>query len=415
MFSLKKPKNIYQTIFRHLSQKNAVPKNAHVSFLLDTCPENICAANKLEKLDTVLNSTLYNTKTKREFFQTFCHVQKVYWALNRFAFLCKWKRTHTQVTYDLLLNEILVDKKSLSLCLFHEGRKYWFLYRDLLKMLQTALTQSSGFFCAPVALKNPFNNVIFNKSALYNIYFGLRFYTSLHIPEIVHSFFRCNFDLSKFMIDFEHELRECSIQNYVRNLPPDGAVQEIKGMLEWFNKDMPKKYHIKFHNEFPREEICLAFRRYLIDYFMADYSLIVNKKVAALLKLKAKLTRFKKKNPCYGRKVLKINKNKKTVATFITSFVSDEPYETTREFMKSHLVATYRVMTEPYDTREEEEFVFMGRNQMEEEEAAAAAATQHNLDDESENENDEHFIEIRDLLNRLARDEDEDEDEDSVS
>jgi hypothetical protein len=409
MFSLKKPKNIYQTIFRHLSQKNAVPKNAHVSFLLDTCPENISSENKLEKLDTVLNSTLYNTKTKRDFFQTFCHVQKVYWGLNRFAFLCKWKRTQTQVSYDLLLNEILVEKKSLSLCLFHEGRKYWFLYRDLLKLLQTSLTHSSGFFCAPVAMKNPFNNVIFNKSALYNIYFGLRSHSSLHIPEIIHSFFRCNFDLSKFTVDFEHVLREHSIQNYVRNLSPDGAIKEIKGMLEWFNKDMPKKYHIKFHNEFPREEICLAFRRYLIDYFMADYSLIVNKKVAALLTLKSKLTRFKKNNPCYGRKVFKINKNKKAVAVFITSSVSDEPHETTREFMRSHLQVTYRSFIEPYDTREEEEFVFIGRNQTEEEEAAAAAA-QNNLHDENENENenDEHFIEIRDLLNRLARDEDED-------
>lgn len=416
MFSLKQPKNIYQIIFRHLSQKNAVPKNAHVSFLLDTCPENICAGNKLEKLDTVLNSTLYNDKTKLDYFQSFCHVQKVYWAFNRFAFLCKWKRAPTQITYDLLLNEISLDKKSLSLCLFHEKRKYWFLYRDLLKMLQTALTHSSGFFCSPVAIKNPFNNVIFNKSALYNIYFGLRSNSSLHIPEIVHAFFRCNFDLSKFMVDFEHDLREYSIQNYVRNLTPDGAVREIKLMLEWFNRDMPKKYHIKFHNEFPREEICLAFRHYLIDYFVADYSLIVNKKVAALLKLKAKLTRFKKKNPCYGRKVLKINKNNKAVASFITSFVSDEPYETTREFMTSHLRATYRVMTEPYDTTEEEEFVFVGRNQMEEEEEAATANQQRFEDADNEDSSDQEFDDIRNDLNRLAREEDEDEDDvDSMS
>jgi hypothetical protein len=417
MFTLKPPKNIYQIIFQKLSKKNVVPKNPYVNFLLDTCPENISSENKLEKLDTALNSTLYNASTKRDYFETFCHIQKIYWALNRFAFLCKWKRSQTQVDYDLLLNPISMHKKSLAICLLHEGKKYWFLYRDLLKMLQTALTHSSGFFATPIALKNPFNNVVFNKSILYNIYFGLCSYSSLHIPDIVHGLFCCNFDLSRFMVDLEHDLREYSIQSFVRNLTPDSALREIKDMLKWFNKDMPKKYHITFHDEFPKEEICLAFRHYLVDYFSADYSLIANKKVAALLKLKAKLTRFKKKNPCYGRKILKINKNKKAVAYFTTSFVSDEPRETTREFMKSHLKAVYRVMTEPYDTREEEEFVFIGRNQQEEEEAAAAAVinqlTSEDADDEESSE--QNFIEIRDLLDRLSREEDEDSEADSVS
>lgn len=413
MFTLKKPKNIYQIIFQKLSNKNGVPKNSHVNFLLNTCPENVHSSNKLEKLETVLNSTLYDACTKKDYFETFCLVQKIYWSLNRFAFLCKWKRTQTQVDYDLLLNKIPVEKKSLAICLLHQGRKYWFLYRDLLKMLQTALTHSSGFFATPVAFKNPFNNVIFDKSILYNIYFGLQSYSSLRIPEIVHGLFRCNFDLSKFMVDFEDVLREYSIQSFVTSLSQESALRDIKEMLTWYNKEMPKKYHISFHDEFPKEKICSTFRHYLIDYFTSDYSLVVNKKVAALLKLKAKLTRFKKNNPCYGRKILKINKNKKAVSSFITAFVSDEPFESTNAFMTSHLKAVYRVMVEPYDASEDEDFVFIGRNQMEEQETAAAVANQEDADDEIEHE--QELSEIRDAFNHLQREQDEESDADSTS
>ena len=154
-------------------------------------------------------------KQKQDFINIFCKIQKTYFALSRFAYLYKYKKAKIVVDFDLGLNPIDINNKN-SICLFQEKNKYYFRINDLINIIDSALSNSPNFFSEPLIIKNPYNNIPFNKSTLYNIYFNIISKTSI-VPELIHKFFLSNFDIDKFEKEYEYLIREYSIQKYVKN------------------------------------------------------------------------------------------------------------------------------------------------------------------------------------------------------
>ena len=76
------------------------------------------------------------------------------------------------VDFDLCLNPIEHNNKN-SICLFQENKKYYFRINDLINIINNALCNSPNFFSDTLITKNPYNNIAFNKSTLYNIYFNI--------------------------------------------------------------------------------------------------------------------------------------------------------------------------------------------------------------------------------------------------
>ena len=70
----------------------------------------------------------------------------------------------TGVIYQWLLNKMENDPYIRSLI----------NPNDLIKIINTSLTNTSSFFIEPLPIKNPYNNIPFNKSVLYNIYFFIK-------------------------------------------------------------------------------------------------------------------------------------------------------------------------------------------------------------------------------------------------
>jgi hypothetical protein len=392
-----------------------------VAFFVEANKNLISFPHKFHFLKSVLESPIYGSKIKYDFFLSFFQIQKVFWKFKRLLFLWKFKKAQTQIETDLLLQEI-PKCKTTSICILHEGKKYWFLYRDLMKLIVNSISNSSSFFAAPIAVKNPYNNTIFPKSVLYSIYFGL-LQTKYFIPTIIHHYFKCNFDLSKFTIDYEHVIRENAIKNYVTNLLPEDAVYFIKKMLKSYNSTLPSKYHIVLDPEFPKEKTINVFKRYLIDYFSFDYSIVVSVKLSSLVRLKNELLRFRKLNPGFGRKVFKLV-NRKAVPCFIDNAKFPQGRQRVQQFLISHEEANYSSLAETHEPEtEDDRFQFVPRNDVNEAQNNVVRNEDTQVDENEEEDDEESQLDEEDqefiqLLNQIRyndnENEDEDEDEDDT-
>lgn len=252
-----------------------------------------------------INNIFLTGEEKEEFINIFCKIQKTYFGLSRFAYLYKYKKSKIVVDSDLYLNQIDINNKN-TICLLQEKNKYYFRINDLINIINRSLSNSPYFFCSPLIPKNPYNNVEFNKSTLYNIYFYIRSKT-LIIPELLHKFFLCNFDLNIFEKDYEYLIREYAIINYVNDTDKNTIYNLIIIMIEFFNSNnIGNFYKIYIHPDFPKKELIDIMKPYLFLYCSYNFSLIDIKKNKSLNLFVKKMKKFYLFNPFFGRKYIKI-------------------------------------------------------------------------------------------------------------
>ena len=258
-------------------------KNDGIDVLLKTCfnvllNSEITTKNKYTFFIDMLNDIFLKGK-EQDFINYFCKIQKTYLVLNRFVYNYKYKKAQTVVNTDMCLNELRLNEPNV-ICLFDNGSKYFFQIKDLIKIIETGLTNSYMFFAEPVCSKNPYNNIPFNKSILYNIYFFVRYNTHLY-SELLFKFFDCDFNLSLFKMKNEYILRAYTINNYVYKSPSNTLVDEIKDMIEMFNHQCrlsKLKIKIKIDKDFPIQTLIRVMQPYLLLYCTSQYAYLQHEK-----------------------------------------------------------------------------------------------------------------------------------------
>jgi hypothetical protein len=160
------------------------------------------------------------------------------------------------------------------------------------------------FFSEPIPIKNPYNNLPFNKSTLYNIYFYIRFNTNYY-PELFFKFFDVDFNLTIFKNKNEYLLREKAISNFVYKSTSQILVNEIKRMITKYNY-VNKKNKIIIDEDFPKDKLIRIFQPYLLLHVTSQYAFLEHKKTEANYFLKRSLKRFQSFNPQFGRKKYKL-------------------------------------------------------------------------------------------------------------
>jgi hypothetical protein len=184
---------------------------------------------KYKFIKQTLDNIFIENDVKYFFMKNIQKIQKTYFALNKFAFHYKFKKSKIIVNEDLYLN--LIDEKAKnSISIYQDNSIYKFILSDLVNIINNSLSNSSYFFSEPLPCKNPFNNIPFNKSTLYNIYFTVKKYNMV-VSELFHFYFLSNFNLTKFKEDYETFLRDYVIKNYVYSKNYDILYSEVMGML----------------------------------------------------------------------------------------------------------------------------------------------------------------------------------------
>jgi hypothetical protein len=205
------------------------------------------------------------------------------------------------------LNELRENNKNV-MCIYHNNSKYLFYINDLLQIIKIALTNTYMFFSEPLSIKNPYNNIPFNKSTLYNIYFFIKYKTNYY-EELFFRFFKSNFNLTQFKEQNEYILREHAIQHYVYKSASNILVKEIDDMIDEFNDDCKFKKlqnKITINKEFPKDKLIKIFQPYLLLYMIASYGFTNTQKQTALYLFNHKMKMFNNYNPLFGRKKVKI-------------------------------------------------------------------------------------------------------------
>jgi hypothetical protein len=259
-----------------------------------------------------LTNNVFIPQTEKDsFIEVYAKSRRTYAGFSRLAILWRIKYAKQTITKDLYMNEI--DKSNTNSIMIHQNNtNYWFSISDLLNQIETALTNSPCYLAEPIEPKNPYTNIPFTKSILYNIY--LKHKTSTFLPSmILHGFFLSEFDLYRFRVDNESLLREVSIRKHIHNAEPDLLFNEIISMCRVFR--------IRVSPEVPKLELIKIMRPYFYLYMVSSYHIHgLEKSSMTRTLLIQQIRALRKYNPCFGRKCIYRIKNKIHV-----SFKLDHP------------------------------------------------------------------------------------------
>jgi len=288
--------------------------------------------DKYNFLKRNVENVFFQQAEKDQFLDYFCKIQKHYFAFSRLLNAWKYKRAQVTVSDDLYLNPLDATGKNIFIVVQNQ-KKYLFSIANLINMVNNALSHTCHFFASPLILKNPYNNGVFNKSNLYNLYFAIKQSTFI-MPALFHCYFLVNFDISRFREQYEGIIREVSIENYVKNTDYNVLYNHVFTMMQ------EHKGRIFIDPDFPKEDLVNIMRPYLRLYYVSMYSLDEYKKLNAFSELHKKLHKFYKYNPKFGRKIKKSVCNSNFKISYKTMF-NDHHIDyykplSTEDFMKTH-------------------------------------------------------------------------------
>jgi hypothetical protein len=258
--------------------------------------------NELKKL--VVNPFMSNTMVE-ELLTDFSGFQKIYYGFTRLAHIYKVKKAKVQINTDLCMNE-LNPKNSNVFVLLQNNLKYYFSGRDLINMININLSKCSGFAPDSIITKNPYNNVVLDETCLYNIYFFLR-WNAYAIPELIHGYFNSNFNMEKFRDDYESNIINSHIKNYIYTSHHDTLYPIFEDMWDHYYKITKK---IIIDKDFPKDKLINVMKPYLHLYYTSLYATNgTYKQCKADYILRRKLMRFRNYNSSFGRKYIRIKKS----------------------------------------------------------------------------------------------------------
>ena len=252
---------------------------------------------KFKVLKEIINNGFHPYDFINNCINVFCYYQRIYNGFNKLAYIYKLKKAKIQTSQDFFLNE-LTETDMNVITILHHNNKYLFSITDLVNIWLNALCNSPYFIPTPIEIKNPYDNIPFIKSILYNIYFFIRSKYAI-VPPLIQAFFLTNFHLKEFEYKHKQQIQEFSLYRYVYNTPPDSIHTSIVDMIYEHNNTKPK---LKIHHEFPKDILLEIMRPYLLLYYKSKYSgtRFLNNKYYMILQ--QKMMAFIEYNPHFGKK-----------------------------------------------------------------------------------------------------------------
>ena len=270
---------------------------------------------KYSFLNSIFENRFFSDMNKELFLSDFSKIQRSYFALSKFARMYKYKKSCVKINTDLYMNE-LNDNMVNVFVLYEYDARYFFSASDLVNIINSSLSHTYNFFSEPLKPKNPYNNLPFNKSTLYNIYFFMKKCRFI-MPQLFEQYFICNFDIKLFKYENECLIRDFSIKRYIYSSNYDTLYDNVIVMIEELKKRNKKyKHFMIIDDEFPQKELVDIMRPYLHLYYLSKYYVTgTDKKNESMRKLINKFDLFVRFNPQFGRKIIKIQKIPKKIVT----------------------------------------------------------------------------------------------------
>jgi len=319
----------------HMSHNDYIVKRLFIDF---------CVYKTITKFDLYkecIDGMPFSSKnTKKLFIDKFNKFQKVYFGLIKFREVMKRKLYKPHITFDMKMTEITPTSRNCFI-VCQNKKLYYFTITDLLNIFEHNLTAGDAFFVVPQYVKNPYNNIIFDKSTLYNIYFQYKFHT-MYINKTMDCFFESDFDLSQLKDNHYCHLLKQYVKHYINNLSESDTVDEIHKMINAINRSFKRKKDcIIICETFPKKLLIEALKDYLICFIQIKYSLTFYEYFQKLSVFKANIVKFIIHNPIYGRNIKRAVSNSRWTNINKPKYCSDyfkfdSNIHSSNEYMTSH-------------------------------------------------------------------------------
>jgi hypothetical protein len=256
--------------------------------------------NKFHILETIiLKNKMITQHEKIYFLKKFMIAQNHYLNFRKLAKIFKFKNYKKfEIDTDLCFTNFDKLSSNILITLMENNIIYKFRISDLINIINKSLSHSPQFFAEPYEIKNPYTNIPFSHSNLYNIYFRLK-QTNYSIPILFHQYFITNFNLGKFKNMNECLIRDKSIDNFIKNGSNEEKYEYIMRMFYVHYKNI---YFI-VHQAFPRAKLVIIFNKYLLLFLLEQYSLNPYIRDINRIQLEYNLTLFSQLNPDFGKRV----------------------------------------------------------------------------------------------------------------
>jgi hypothetical protein len=256
---------------------------------------------KYKILQLFLKNVFMREHTCEPFLELFYKTQRAYNGFAKLATAFRYRRATIKNKEDLSMNPI--EPNGTNIIVYQNNSLFIFKISELINLFMMSLTNHIEFFMDPIAIKNPYNNMCFNNSALYYIYFAIKRSTFI-TPTIIHQYFMSNFDMLKFNIENEYILREFAIKRYIYN----SHYNQLYGpTLSMLNQNVFTK-QLKIDAGFSKEKLVNIMRPLLYLHYRYLFSALeADDKDFIYYKLFAKLRGLFEFNPLFGRKKIKLH------------------------------------------------------------------------------------------------------------
>lgn len=276
--------------------KQTFVKGSKYETFFNCIPIRRCS--KFEQLQGLLNNPFISDIVREDILNIFCKIQKCLYAISKLKKIFILKRTLLYNTDDLYMNPISPTGKNVIVILQNNTR-YVFHIRELMHSINSSLSNCCHFFPSAITCKNPYTNIAFSKSALYNIYFAVRSSTYL-MPLLFHKYFLCNFDYRVFCTENNGLINEEYLKTYLENSCLSNVFESVVEMFQVHN------IKCNIHRTFPKQELYDIMKPYLKLYFISNFSINREKKRHTFCILHQKLHTFIEYNPNFGRRKVKL-------------------------------------------------------------------------------------------------------------
>ena len=315
--------NTQQSVFENIYCSNKLRAYQCMYSLITR--NDLCTHTKFESYKSSINNTFFNSIEYTTIFKHYFYLcQKIYHNLIKFFNICKIKIKKSRNQYDLQDNIINIHN---SLPLIHNNELYCFSKNDISKMFYNSLINSNyEFNNDPSRVKNPYTNIHFKLNHLYNMFFYIKHNSIYSIHPIINNFYNCDFNVHRFVINFENDISELNIKRFINNGSDYEIYKYIRDMIFYFNDEIAKKKNfnqILLFKHFPIKAYKDVFKPYLIYYLNWRTLTCSTKSFNNFSLFKNKMTRFSKKTPAFGRILVNRhnnNTNKKLKFTGLKNF-----------------------------------------------------------------------------------------------
>lgn len=232
-------------------------------------------ANIKEKytiIKLIIQNEFMNEKERAKLLEIISENQKLYLILCRINNKYKFLKSKTYDNdYDLHgenLSEIPSEQK---ITIFHENMKYVFKLTNLVSIINHSLSKCEEFFVESEPIKNPYTNIAFNISILYNIYFTIK-RTCINMPILFEMYFKCGFCIHKFKTTYEPYILDEYIKSYFKDLTQNKLCTLCYEILQKYKRASRKLREFNFHRRYPKDTMVKKMKPIIQKYLFVKHS-----------------------------------------------------------------------------------------------------------------------------------------------